>query len=340
MNKTKKIILIIISASIFLTIYGLSLFFFIKTGLVYRKSSYYAENIFSLYKNEEYEKYHLNYLNIDSYYSKKENLYEFKKLDKNELNYHFAIKQIKNKKTGENGYSIIFYMLKFYAKNLSNHEKPIEVLDLMSPRDVILNEKNYKYTDYVSFSFSYSKTYPKSKNVSDYNRKIYPFNYFRFRESRFLNNSYLNGIKMIFNDSDSPRVINGRKYYRKTYLIASDGTSTFESEEAIDKKNDIDLRYENYKLSNKKRLSSDDIKKLNLFSENYNYKGHNRVLTSSLIIVNLIFLLLAYFIFVNKKLVEYIKIRRKMKKNMNDSNNLDEEKEKVLEPENDIQQDL
>ena len=29
-----------------------------------------------------------------------------------------------------------------------------------------------------------------------------------------------------------------------------------------------------------------------------------------------------------------------MKKNMNDSNNLDEEKEKVLEPENDIQQDL
>lgn len=340
MNKTKKIILIIISASIFLAIYGLSLFFFTKIGLVYRKSSYYAENIFSLYKNEEYEKYHLNYLNIDGYYSKKENLYDFKKLDKNELNYHFAIKQIKNKKTGENGYSIVFYMLKFYAKNLSNHEKPVEVLDLMSPRDVILNEKNYKFRDYVSFSFSYSKTYPKNKNTSDYTRSIFPFNYFRFRESGFLNNSYLNGIKLVFNDSDSPRKINGINYYRKTYLIASDGTSTFETEEAIDKKSDIDLRYENYKLSDKKRLSSDDIKKLNLFSENYNYKGHNKVLASSLIIVNLIFLILAYFIFVNKKLVEYIKIRRKMKKNMNDSNNLDEEKEKVLEPENDIQQDL
>ena len=340
MSKTKKIILIIISASIFLAIYGLSIFFFTKIGLVYRKSSYYTENIFQFYRNEKYEEYYQNYLNIDGYYSKKENLYEFKKEDKNELNYHFAIKQIKNKKTGENGYSIVFYMFKFYAKNLSNPEKVVEVLDLMSPRDVILNEKNYKYTDYVSFSFSYSKTYPKSKNKSDYNRMIFPFNYFRFRESGFLNNSYLNGIKLIFNDSDSPRVINGRKYYRKTYLIASDGTSTFETEEAIDKKNDIDLRYENYKLSDKKRLSSDDIKKLNLFSESYNYKGHNRVLTSSLIIVNIIFLILAYFIFVNKKLVEYIKIRRKMKKNMNDSNNLDEEKEKVLEPENDIQQDL
>lgn len=340
MNKTKKIILIIISASIFLTIYGLSLFFFTKIGLVYRKSSYYTENIFQFYRNEKYEEYYQNYLNIDGYYSKKENLYEFKKEDKNELNYHFAIKQIKNKKTGENGYSIIFYMLKFYAKNLSNPEKVVEVLDLMSPRDVILNEKNYRFTDYVSFSFSYSKTYPKNNNTSDYKRAIFPFNYFRFRESGFLNNSYLNGIKLVFNDSDSPRKINGINYYRKTYLIASDGTSIFESEEAIDKMSDLDLRKENYKISDKKRLSSDDIKKFNLFSENYNYKGHNRVLTSSLIIVNLIFLILAYFIFVNKKLVEYIKIRRKMKKNMNDSNNLDEEKEKVLEPENDIQQDL
>lgn len=308
----KRLFLIIVSYLIFFVLLGMALFLVSKWGLNYRNMSYYNKEVFPLYGSEKYDEFMAKTTNQFNADIQKSNLYEY---EYNPflygLSYKIIIKKIKKRNSKDEGILIYFNKLEFISKK--NHK-----YNLMYPERATPAKDNYKYFGWLTIEFSVKDKTFASEHRNALKSGIDPFRPFYFYASWFGKNNYLTGIKLRFNEN----IINQDSYAENNYLILSTNESSFWEEVATTK--------ENFAFNNLSKLENSDTQK---FIKS-NYRGHNKVLITLLSSVITMFLIVFYFVFINKLLLNYLKKRKKDKSDL-----ANKKIETVLTPSNEIVQD-
>lgn len=279
---TKKVILIVITIILYLTLWSVAYFFAYSASVPYRDNSYFNEEVFKLYREPKNdEKFLARYLGTKNAFTSKDKIYNIKLENKDEINeLSLSIYPIffTNKKVG-----VFLYIDKFLYNGKNN------IIDLNYRTRTDPGYEKYKKDTLVPVYIQF-----RYKGKTEYTNPII-LDPFRI-------NYFLKGE----NELEAFRLLKEPKFSNKNLLVSF---TTF--------KNDLDPRsieinkrlLPNFELEKKGWPDNQTIQKYNLLVEKPNYSNYSSTLKKVMLGMSLLFIIVTYLLFFHRILLNKIRYR-------------------------------